>query len=186
MIGALLITPAIAGIVATTVGGSERATDTGIVFMAIGVSASISAVTMGWLAGRLGLRPVFLTAAALASAAYAAPYFANTYVQLILLVAMASLFQGGISGMLNGMIAMRTPREQHGAAFGASQVAHSMGVAFGPLLGGATVVAFGLRSVFLVNVGVFALIFVVAVVLLRSGALRLSPSPRAANEAPPG
>ena len=186
MIGALLITPAIAGIVATTGGGSERATDTGIVFMAIGVSASISAVTMGWLAGRLGLRPVFLTAAALASAAYAAPYFADTYVQLILLVAMASLFQGGISGMLNGMIAMRTPREQHGAAFGASQVAHSMGVAFGPLLGGATVVAFGLRSVFLVNVGVFALIFVVAVVLLRSGALRLSPSPRAANEAPPG
>ena len=70
--------------------------------------------------------------------------------------------------------------------FGASQVAHSMGVAFGPLLGGAAVVAFGLRSVFLVNVGVFALIFVVAVVLLRSGALRLSPSPRAANEAPPG
>jgi MFS family permease len=131
------------------------------------------------------LRRVFIGAAALASITYVTPYFADTFTQLIALVAMASLFQGGIAGLLNGMIAVRTPPGQHGAAFGASQVAHSMGVALGPLLGGVAVVTFGLRSVFLVNVGVFAAILVVAILLLRTGAMQASPSTSTASEPPP-
>ena len=71
--------------------------------------------------------------------------------------------------MLNGLIALRTPREMQGAAFGASQTAHAIGVGFGPLIGGAASVAFGLKSVFLIDVGVFALILVMAVVLMGRG-----------------
>ena len=95
---------------------------------------------------------------------------------MTLLVAFASLFQGGLAGLLQGLIAMRTPQDQHGAAFGASQVAHSMGTAMGPLIGGFAVVAFGLRSVFLVNVGLFAVVLVVAVLLMGRGVADEAPA----------
>jgi MFS family permease len=77
------------------------------------------------------------------------------------------------------MIAMRTPPGQHGAAFGASQVAHAAGTALGPLAGGAAVVAFGLHSVFLVNVGLFAAVLVIAIVLISGKAVEATRAPSA-------
>ena len=176
MIGTLMVTPVLAGIVETAKGGTTSATSTGVVFMAVGVASAVSALTMGWLAGRIGLRFVFVGAAFMASASYAAPYFANSLLAITLTLAFASLFQGGLAGLLNGMIALRTPPGQHGAAFGASQVAHSVGVAVGPLTGGAAAVTFGLKSVFLVNVGVFAVILVIAAWLMGRAATTEAPA----------
>lgn len=177
MIGTMMMTPAIAGIVETAEGGSASATATGIVFMAMGITAAISSVAMGFLAARVGLRRVFIGAALLASLSYIGPYFVDGIVAITLLIAFASLFVGGLAGLLNGLIALRTPPGQQGAAFGASQVAHSVGIAIGPLIGGASVVAFGLRSVFMVNVGVFAVILVVAVLLMGRGAASPAETP---------
>jgi MFS family permease len=177
--GVLMITPAIAGLVETADGGSATATATGIVFASMGIAGAISSVFMGWLAGRVGIRRVFIGAAALASVTSLGPFFAEGYWALVFLVAVVSLFQGGLGGLLQGMIAMRTPPGQHGVAFGASQMAHAMGTAVGPLAGGAAVVAFGLRSVFLVNVGLFAIVLVIAIVLISSKTVAVA---RAAGE----
>ena len=164
--GVLMITPALAGLVATAEGGSDSATATGVVFMAIGVAGAASSMFMGWLAGRVGIRRVFIGAAAFAAVFSLGPFFAHGIVAFTLLVAVVALFQGGLAALLQGLIAIRTPTGQQGAVFGASQVAFSLGTAMGPLIGGASVVAFGLRSVFLVNVGLFALVTLLSVLLI--------------------
>ncbi len=166
MVANLNVMPAVPGIVESIRGAETSATQSGVVFMFIGIAAAVSSLVMGWLAGRMGLRRMFIFASMVAVFTNLAPYLAGTVLTLALGMALTALFQGGLGGLVNGLIAMRTPMRQQGAAFGASQVAHSMGVAIGPLMGGTAVVTFGLRSVFLVNMGVFLAIVVVAVVLL--------------------
>jgi MFS transporter, DHA1 family, multidrug resistance protein len=177
--GVLMITPAVAGLVATLEGGSTRATDTGYVFAAIGIAGAISSFGMGWLAGRIGLRRLFIGAAGAAAFASLGPFFAEGLVAFTLLLALIALFQGGLAGLLQGLIAMRTPPGMHGSAFGASQVAHSIGTALGPMIGGASVVAFGFRSVFLVNVGLFTIVLLLAIAVITTA----SVSTRAGSEA---
>ena len=152
--------------------------------MAIGVAGAVSSFFMGWLAGRVGIRRVFIAAAFFASVFSLGPFFAHGIVALTLLIAVVALFQGGLAGLLQGLIAVRTPEGKQGAVFGASQVAFSIGTAMGPLIGGASVVAFGLKSVFLVNVGLFAAVAVVAILLIghtavavRTGSAKAEPSP---------
>jgi DHA1 family multidrug resistance protein-like MFS transporter len=164
----LMITPAIAGLVASADGGSDSATATGSVFAAIGIAGAISSISMGWLATRIGMRRLFIGATGAASIASLGPFFAHGIVAFTMLVALVALFQGGLAGLLMGVIAMKTPPGMHGSAFGASQVAQSVGLAMGPLIGGAAVVAFGFRSVFVANVVVFAIVLALAVMVITS------------------
>ena len=151
--------------------------------MASGIASAVSAVLMGWLAGRIGLRRVVMLAAPAAAAAALGPYFADTLVLFILGMAGMSLFAGGLGGVVNGMIAVRAPRERQSAAFGAAQSAHSMAISIGPLLGGASAVAFGLRSVYLLDIAAFGLVLVVAVALL-GGATRVERGDEAQRQLP--
>lgn len=169
----LVVTPAIAGIVETIPGGSEgvpSGTITGLVFATIGVGGAISAMLAGWLAGRMGVRRVFLGFALLAGAWSLGPWAAGNLLLFTAFVFVVALFQGGLGGLLQGMIALKTPPGQHGMAFGASQVAHSIGTALGPIIGGYAVVWFGFKSVYLVNVVLFAAVFVLAAVVVRTAA----------------
>jgi DHA1 family multidrug resistance protein-like MFS transporter len=170
--GVNVMLPVLPGVVETIDGGSGDAYTAGLAFMALGIGSSLSAVGMGMLAGWVGLRRVFLTGAVLAALASFGPFFAGTYWQLVGSVGLVALFYGGLAGLLNGVIAMRTPRAQHGAAFGASQTGLSAGVAVGPLVSGAVADATGLRNAFLLNVALFALITAIAarVVGRRTGA----------------
>ena len=166
---ALVIMPVIPGIADHLQGGEATGTVIGVIFMAIGVAAATSSILMGLLAGRVGLRTVFILSAAAAAIFNVWPYFADTLVLFIASVFIASLMGGGLAGLASGLIAIRAPRDQQGAAFGASQAAISLGIALGPLTGGAAAVAFGLRSVFLVNSVVFLALLVLAALLLRPG-----------------
>ncbi len=162
----LLVFPVVPGIVEAIGGGEATATASGVVFMATGIASAVSAVLMGWLAGRVGLRRVVIIAAAAAAVAALVPYFASTLVLFILGMAVVSLFAGGLGGIVNGMIALRAPPERQSAAFGAAQAAHAVAISIGPLLGGASAVAFGLRSVYLLDIVAFGLVLVVAAVFL--------------------
>jgi predicted MFS family arabinose efflux permease len=178
--GHLVMMPVLPGMAELVAGRAVTATHTSILFMAIGITSAASSVGMGWLAGRVGPKQVFVIGAALAAVTSLGPFFAGSMVALTLTVAAASLFQGGLAGLTGGLIALRTPMRQQGAAFGAAQVSQSLGVAFGPLLGGSVAVAFGLRAVFLVNVGLFAVAALSAVVLLSSTTAAASPEPEPA------
>lgn len=175
--GVLMITPAIAGIVANLDGGSDSASATAVVFAAIGFAGAISSIGMGWLAGRIGIRRMFIGAAAAAAITSLGPYFAHGIVAFTLLAGSVALFQGGLGGLLQGLIAMKTPPGMHGSAFGASQVAHSIGTALGPMAGGTAVVLFGFRSVFLVNLGLFVIVLVLALMVITTSATAMSRAP---------
>ena len=179
----MLVYPAVPGIVAAIGGGEATATASGIVFMASGVASAVSAVLMGWLAGRIGLRKVVMLAASAAAVAALVPFFADTLPLLVLGMAAVSLFAGGLGGIVNGMIALRAPRERQSAAFGAAQTAHSVAISIGPLLGGASAVAFGLRSVYLLDIAAFGLVVVVAAVFL-GGASRVEQEDEAQRQLP--
>ncbi|MCH7608590.1 MAG: MFS transporter [Chloroflexi bacterium] len=179
----MLVYPAVPGIVAAIGGGEATATASGVVFMASGVASAVSAVLMGWLAGRIGLRKVVMLAASAAAVAALVPFFADTLLLLVVGMAAMSLFAGGLGGIVNGMIALRAPRERQSAAFGAAQTAHSVAISIGPLLGGASAVAFGLRSVYLLDIAAFGLVVVVAAVFL-GGASRVEQEDEAQRQLP--
>lgn len=162
----LMIQPAIPGLVGIVEGGSHSGTASGIVFALGGIASAVSSVAMGWLAPKVGLQRVLMVGAVLAAVSALVPYFANDYLTLAAGFAAIALFSGGLSGLVNGLIALRSPSGQHGAAFGSAQLAHAFGVALGPLSGGAMVVAWGLRSVFLFEVATFVLILLVVAALL--------------------
>ncbi|MXY60440.1 MAG: multidrug efflux MFS transporter, partial [Chloroflexi bacterium] len=162
----LMIQPAIPGLVSIVEGGSDSGTASGIVFALGGIGSAVSAVVMGWLAPKVGLQRVLMAGTVLAALAALVPYFAIDYLTLAVGFTAIALFSGGLSGLVNGLIALRSPSGQHGAAFGSAQLAHAFGVALGPLAGGAMVVTWGLRSVFLFEVATFVLILLAVAALL--------------------
>ena len=168
----LMIQPAIPGLVGIVEGGSYTGTASGVVFALGGIASAISAIVMGWLSPKVGLQRVLMAGAVLAAFSAIVPYFANDYVTLAAGFAAIALFSGGLSGLVNGLIALRSPSGQHGAAFGSAQLAHAFGVALGPLAGGAMVVTWGLRSVFLFEVASFVLILLVVAALLGARSTR--------------
>ena len=169
----LIIQPAVPGLVAAVDGGSESGFASGVVFAVMGVGSAVSAIGMGWLAGRFGLQLVLVTGAAAAGLSALIPYAAGSYVTLAAGLTAIALCSGGLSGLMNGLIALRSPPGRHGAAFGSAQFAHAIGVAVGPLLGGTAVVTWGLRSVFLLDLFAFAIVLILVALLLgarRTGA----------------
>ena len=168
----LMIQPAIPGLVGIVEGGSDSGTASGVVFAVGGIGSAVSAIVMGWLAPKVGLQRILMGGTVLAALAALVPYFANDYLTLAAGFAAIALFSGGLSGLVNGLIALRSPSGQHGAAFGSAQLAHAFGVALGPLAGGAMVVTWGLRSVFLFEVATFVLILLVVAALLGARSTR--------------
>ncbi len=168
----LMIQPAIPGLVGIVEGGSHSGTASGIVFALGGIASAISSIGMGWLAPKMGLQRVLMFGAVLAAFSSLVPYFANDYLTLAAGFAAIALFSGGLSGLVNGLIALRSPSGQHGAAFGSAQLAHAFGVALGPLAGGAMVVTWGLRSVFLFEMATFVLILLAVAALLGARSTR--------------
>ena len=162
----LMIQPAIPGLVGVVKSLPPSGTDSGIVFALGGIASAVSSVAMGWLAPKVGLQRVLMAGAVLAALSALVPYFANDYLTLAAGFAAIALFSGGLSGLVNGLIALRSPSGQHGAAFGSAQLAHAFGVALGPLAGGAMVVTWGLRSVFLFEAATLVLILLVVAALL--------------------
>lgn len=168
----LMIQPAVPGLVSIVEGGSDSGTASGIVFALGGIGSAISAIVMGWLAPKVGLQRVLMAGTVLAALAALVPYFAIDYLTLAVGFTAIALFSGGLSGLVNGLIALRSPSGQHGAAFGSAQLAHAFGVALGPLAGGAMVVTWGLRSVFLFEVATFVLILLAVAALLGARSTR--------------
>lgn len=168
----LMIQPAVPGLVGVVRGEGQSGTWSGIVFALGGLASAVSSVAMGWIAPKVGLQRVLMAGTVLAAFSAFIPYFANDYLTLAAGFAAIALFSGGLSGLVNGLIALRSPSGQHGAAFGAAQLAHAFGVAVGPLAGGAMVVTWGLRSVFLFEAASFVLILLVVAALLGARSTR--------------
>ena len=148
----------------------------------MGAANAISAITTGYFGSRFGLKRTFAVLSVCAAGFYLLALFANSVPQLALLLGAVGLMQGGLVGIVNGLIAIATPEGKHGAVFGASQTVMAMAIALGPLAGGAVAFAIDLKAVFVLDSIVFAVTAVVALLLVRE----VPRSRRAAPTAPIG
>ena len=140
----MVVIPVLPLIVATLREGSNIATASGLMLMTIGATSAVSSVVTGRLTSSLDIRLVFIVWCSIAAALYISAYFANSYLQLTILVAAVGLFQGGIAGSANALMAQASPPDKYGSSFGAAQSAIALALAFGPLTGGLLAVALGL------------------------------------------
>jgi MFS family permease len=140
---------------------------------------ALTAFAAGLLADRLGPAPVFavgLWASALAFVGYLA---VGSFGALLVARVLQGVGGGLVYGTAPALVTLALPRERHGRGLGRLALGLGVGLAVGPLIGGALVEAFGWRAVFLYRAPLAAALGVAAAVGLsrgrRAGAWRLPP-----------
>jgi len=133
-------------------------TETGRLLAVTAFTAALVALPAGWLADRVGPRPVLVFGTCLAGALVVPQGFVPALWILFVLRAALGLASGTIGPAMGSFVNRSVPRSSHGTAFGIVQSATSIGFGLGPLAGGALSAWLGLRSPF-VAVGALQLAF---------------------------
>jgi len=111
----------------------------------------------GWLADRIGRRPIFMLGFALSAATPLVLVFAaNVYGMIAGYVTLGLSFSSMYVGA-TAHIGDRVPHERHGQMIGLYESSRGLGGLFGPVIAGATVPLIGFRGMFLVMAGIAAL-----------------------------
>ncbi len=109
----------------------------GIAFGAAGLLQAAAAAGYTRIARRTGYLKLSAGAAVLAAGAYAAAAIAPSPILVVISVALFGLLIGVITPALSSMIGLETPPEVQARVFGFGASATAIGLATGPLLGGA-------------------------------------------------
>lgn len=128
-------------------------------------------LTMGTLGDRIGRSTVFLAGIALFGVGSLAAYFAQGFGGLILLRALMGVGGAMILPTSLAIITDVFPEKERGSAIGIWAGINSLGIALGPIIGGALVQSYSWRSIFFINLPV-------AVVAIVAG-LAIIPNSRA-------
>jgi len=131
----------------------------------------------GWIADRLGFRPVLVAAIAGIAVAFAALAVAPNVYWLALLYGLAIAFQAVVGAMVSGILATEVPAARRSATLNLIYLPLYLGGIAGPAIG-ASVVTAGLRPVFYVSAAVLGVGCVVAVMFAR----RVSAGARSGSE----
>jgi len=138
--------------------GRMLATTTGAIFAVTGLANVLAAPRWGRRSDQGGYRPTLRSALA-GAGLFALPQgLVVASWQLFLLRIPYGLFVGGVVPSVHAMISLRAPADRRAGTLGVTSTALMMGNLTGPLVGGAIAGSFGLRSVFFVSTGVFAVI----------------------------
>jgi len=129
------------------------------------VGAGLSPVG-GWIADRLGFRPVLVAAIAGIAISFAALPLAPNVTWLAVVYSVAIAFQAVVGAMVSGLLATEVPSERRSATLNLIYLPLYLGGIAGPAIG-ATVVTSGLRTVFFVAAAILAGSLVVAVAFVR-------------------
>lgn len=133
------------------------ATSAGLAFALMGLIAAASSIVAGRLSGRVSLRKILIVSCLGTALLYLLPILAQNATQLIILVGITGLLQGGAVTSTASLIGLSLPVSQQGIAYGLSQSATSLGNGLGPIIGGGLASFIGLRYVFGASVGLFLL-----------------------------
>jgi MFS family permease len=133
----------------------EVAGSVGIVLGAATLVGAALSPAGGWVADRLGFRPVLVAAIGGIAVALAALPLATTVVGLAVAYSVAIAFQAVVGAMVSGLLATEVPSERRSATLNLIYLPLYLGGIAGPAIG-ASVVSAGLRAVFYVAAGVVA------------------------------
>ena len=128
----------------------------GSVGLVLGVATLVGAALSpagGWVADRLGFRPVLVAAIGGIAVAFAALSVAGTILALAVAYSLAIAFQAVVGAMVSGLLATEVPPERRSATLNLIYLPLYLGGIAGPAIG-ASVVTAGLRAVFYVAAGI--------------------------------
>jgi len=118
------------------------------------VAAAITMPLTGWLAGRLGIKYVFLACVGGFTIASALCGAAASLEQLVLYRALQGICGAGLIPLSQAVLLQINPPERHGQAMAVYGIGTIMGPISGPLLGGWLTENYSWRWIFYVNVPV--------------------------------
>jgi DHA1 family multidrug resistance protein-like MFS transporter len=130
----------------------------GLAYGATAVFSALAAVSYSRLVDRNGYRRILIYACFGAALFYLPQAFAQNIGQFLLLRAGLGIFFGVLIPAANAIVALVTPPEFRGSAYGLTSSATAVGNAIGPLLGSTLAASFGYPSVFLATAGVLTVL----------------------------
>ena len=123
------------------------------------VAAAIMTPPTGYLAGRFGLKRLFLVSIAGFTVASMLCGMAQSLVQIVLFRVLQGLFGAALVPLSQTVLMNINPRERQGSAMALWGVAVMAGPVLGPVLGGWLTEAYGWRYVFYINLPIGILAF---------------------------
>jgi DHA1 family multidrug resistance protein-like MFS transporter len=171
-----LFVPHLSGV--PRVGGQlQTSTAVGIILAVAGVCAALSSCRVQRLSNRFGYRRVLVAATALAGVLYVPAFFVQSVWQLVAVRASVGFCLGAAMPTASAMVGLLTPERRRASAYSLMASATSLGIAAGPLVGGALGALYGLRPVFLVTASVLILVAFVVAMTVREPALEPAEEP---------
>jgi len=127
------------------------ATVTGLILAAAGLAAAFSAGLLGRYADRWGYKQMLITATLLAGLLTLPQAFAQNVTQLFVLRVLFGLTAGAIMPSVNAIVRAVTSKHNLGKAYGVTQSAACLGMAFGHMAGGYLAADLGLPAPFVLT-----------------------------------
>src|SRR5690242_1641315 len=133
------------------------------------VAVAIMTPLTGWLAGRLGIKYVFLISVAGFTVASALCGSATSLTQLVIYRLLQGACGAGLVPLSQSVLMQINPPERHGQAIAIWGTGVMLGPIFGPVLGGWLTEDFSWRWVFYINLPIGILVFFGLMATLRKG-----------------
>ena len=118
------------------------------------VAAAITMPLTGWLAGRFGIKYVFLISVAGFTVASALCGSATSLTELVIFRLLQGIFGAGLVPLSQSVLLQINPPERHGQAIAVWGIGVMLGPIFGPMLGGWLTEDYNWRWIFYINVPV--------------------------------
>jgi len=169
-IGPQIISPILPLVIGEISRTGTAASASGMAMALLGIVTALSSVVIGRFTRRVSVRRILIICCIGTGLLYIPPIFARNEVQIILLIGLTGLLNGGIMTASNSLVGLAVPISQQGLAYGLSQSANSFGSGLGPFVGGGLAPVIGLRPVFGVTAGIFVLVGTLAMKLIPESA----------------
>ncbi len=173
-LGATLVVPVLALFVLSLNGNIERgaATLTGLAIGAAAFTSAISAVFLGRVGDRYGHNYVLIGSAIAAVVLQIPQIFVTSPQQLVAFQALAGIATGGLVPATAALMNLWSPQGSQGATYGLENSVQASARTVAPLIAAAIVASAGFRGVFAGAAAVYALLAVVAIVVVRASRMR--------------
>ena len=131
------------------------------------VSAAVMMPLIGWLAGRFGIKPVFLICVGAFTTASALSGIASSLTELVIFRALQGMAGAGLIPLSQATLLRINPPERHGTAMAIFGTGTVLGPMMGPVLGGWFTEYYSWRWVFFINLPVGILCILGILVFMR-------------------
>jgi MFS transporter, DHA1 family, multidrug resistance protein len=142
----------------------------GLAYGATAVFSALAAVSYSRLVDRSGYRRILIYACFGAGLFYLPQAFAQNVGEFLLLRAGLGIFYGVLIPATNAIVALSTPPQLRGSAYGLTNSATAVGTAVGPLLGSTLAAGLGYPAVFIVTAALLSALGLWVIALVREPA----------------